>query len=174
MNDAQRPIASEETDPRIEFREVMGLFTTGVCIVSVPAGEQGVTAMTVNSLVSVSLEPRLLCWSLQNDASQFDLYVQAERFAVSILAENQAELALRYAARGDVLLRASDFAQSEGGLPVIPDALGHIECARWSDFVAGDHTMIFGEVTDLAPHCPINSTRAPLGFFGGKFCSIDS
>ena len=159
-------------DAQIEFRKVMGLFTTGVCVVSVPGGEQGVTAMTVNSLVSVSLDPMLLCWSLQNDASQFDLYMSAPRFAVSILGHGQAELALRYAARGDALLKPQDFIESAGGLPVIAGALGHIECERWSDHLAGDHTMIFGEVRGLA-HEPSFSTAAPLGFFNGRFCSID-
>ena len=71
MQDAERPDAEDDTqveaDPRIRFREVMGLFTTGVCIISIPVGERGVNAMTVNSLVSVSLDPMLLCWSLQNE-----------------------------------------------------------------------------------------------------------
>ena len=160
-------------DAQIEFRKVMGLFTTGVCVVSVPDGEQGVSAMTVNSLVSVSLDPRLLCWSLQNDASQFDLYMDARRFAVSILGHDQAELALRYAARGDALLRSEDFVESASGLPVIGEALGHIECERWSNHLAGDHTMIFGKVTGLSKSFASGSTPAPLGFFNGRFCSID-
>lgn len=155
-----------------EFRRQMGLFTTGVCVVSVPGGRHGVTAMTVNSLVSVSLDPMLVCWSLQNDASLFETYRDAGTFAVSILAETHADLARRYAARGDALLRASDFETSANGLPVIEGALGYIECSRWSHYLAGDHTMIFGEVIGMKPRGAGNEENSPLGFFNGKFCSI--
>ncbi len=163
-----RDVQQAETPGPLEFRQLMGLFTTGVCVVSVEAGAQGVAAMTVNSFVSVSLDPMLVSWSLQNSASQFDLYTEADRFAVSILSEDQAELARRYAARGDTLLQPDDFVSSDNGLPVIAGALGHLECRHWSKFAAGDHTMIFGEVSGLSPR----GSGAPLGFFNGRFCSI--
>lgn len=168
-----QPARSASTDEvQREFRRAMGLFATGVCVISVPSGEHGVSAMTVNSFQSVSLDPMLVCWGIQNDASQFDLYNDCERFAVSILADSHAELAQRYAARGDTLLRVEDFALSSGGLPVIDDALCHFECDRWSEFTAGDHTMIFGEVTGISASESQFLSRAPLGFFNGKFCSI--
>ncbi|WP_299196444.1 flavin reductase family protein [uncultured Erythrobacter sp.] len=170
-----QPAKSASTDEvQREFRRAMGLFTTGVCVISVPSGQQGVSAMTVNSFQSVSLDPMLVCWSIQNDASQFDLYNDCERFAVSILADDHAELARRYAARGDTLLRVDDFVQSDGGLPIIDGALCHFECRRWSEFVAGDHTIIFGEVTGMSASEANTPARAPLGFFNGTFCSIGS
>lgn len=168
MRDVQQANSPDPSD----FRRVMGLFTTGVCVVSIPGGEAGVSAMTVNSLVSVSLDPMLVCWSLQNSASQFAQYVDAERFAISILAEGQDMLAQRYAARGDSLLRADDFVASAAGIPVIADSLGHIECRRWSHYEAGDHTLIFGEVTGLGADGLEAVDLSPLGFFKGRFCSI--
>ena len=98
----------------------------------------------------------------------------AEKFAVSILGHDHAELALRYAARGDALLRPEDFIQTDGGLPAIAGAMAHIECSRWSDMLAGDHTMIFGEVAGMAQGSHSDTAPAPLGFFNGKFCSIDT
>ncbi|BDI60123.1 flavin reductase family protein [Qipengyuania nanhaisediminis] len=160
------------SDIRADFRKLMGLFATGVCVVAVPAGPQSVSAMTINSFVSVSLDPMLVCWSLQNDASQFDTYADADMFSVSILAERHAGLARRYAARGDTMLRPQDFIQSANGLPVIGDALGHLECRRWSLFPAGDHTMIFGEVFAMHPPAGNPPSDEPLGFFNGAFCSI--
>lgn len=168
MSDVQQA----ETPSTAEFRKLMGLFTTGVCVVSVEAGEHGVAGMTVNSFVSVSLEPLLISWSLHNSSSQFDLFAKADRFAISILSEGQNELALRYAARGDSLLNTEDFVRSAQGLPVVEGAIAHLECRNWSEFVAGDHTMIFGEVTGLSPHTDETDARSPLGFFNGQFCSI--
>lgn len=174
MHDIQPAKPASTDEVQREFRRAMGLFTTGVCVISIPEGEQGVSAMTVNSFVSVSLDPMLVCWSIQNGASQFGLYSDAKRFAVSILAEDHAELALRYAARGDTLLSAGDFVKSKGGLPVIDGALCYFECERWSEFVAGDHTMIFGRVTGMSMSEGNTAARAPLGFFNGEFCSIGS
>jgi len=177
LNDAQpvqtSPADSSTNDPRAEFRQLMGLFTTGVCVVAVETADGGVAAMTVNSFVSVSLEPRLISWSLQNAASQFDSYATAERFTVSILAQDQAELATRYAKRGDSRLQSGDFETSEQGLPIIVGALGYLECRRWSEFLAGDHTMIFGEVTGLSKALTSDAPVSPLGFFNGRFCAIE-
>ncbi len=178
MSDVEQAQMPSTDDPRAEFRRLMGLFTTGVCVVAVETENAGIAAMTVNSLVSVSLEPRLVCWSLQNAASQFDIYNAAQRFSISILGEGQADLARRYAGRGDTLLQSGDFAKSAQGLPVISGALGHLECCRWSEFLAGDHTMIFGEViglSDLAGSSPAAvASVAPLAFFDGQFCAIQS
>ena len=162
-----------ETDQKAEFRQLMGLFATGVCVVSVKSADGTATAMTVNSFVSVSLDPMLVSWSLQNASSQFDLYASADGFAVSILAEGQAELARRYAARGDSQLRGDDFVSGKFGLPVIDGALAHLECRRWSDYTAGDHTLIFGEVLGMSAS-NAGEAESPLGFFNGQFCSIGS
>lgn len=156
----------------VSFRELMGQFATGVCIVSVPEPAadpaDGPAGMTVNSLVSISLEPMLIAWAIQNASSQFARYTEAAHFTVSILAEDQHRLARRYAARGNAERDLADFARSEAGLPVIAGALGYLECRRWSLYPAGDHTLIFGEVTGIARARP----AAPLGFFGGEFCRI--
>lgn len=159
-----------------DFRKLMGQFATGVCVVSVEPpsdqGEQSVAAMTINSFVSVSLEPLLVCWSLHNSSSQFDLFANADQFAISILASDQGELALRYAARADTLLRGEDFEASAAGLPVIAGAIGHFECRHFRTYEAGDHTMILGQVTGMSTLPQDYERQAPLGFFNGKFCSI--
>lgn len=153
-----------------EFRKLMGMFPTGVCVVAVGAGDETSAAMTINSFVSVSLDPLLVCWSLHNTASQFDVFAGAQLFTISILAEQQGDHALRYAARGDTGMRGSDFARSEQGLPVIKGALGHFECRSWATYPAGDHTMILGEVTGLFEDAGPGA-RA-LGFHNGKFCAV--
>lgn len=150
------------------FRQAMGLFATGVGIVSLAKEDGSPSGITANSIVSVSLEPMLVCWSIQNGSSLFDVYATADHFAISILNADQRELALRYAARGDSLTQKTDFDTTQRGLPVIAGAVSVIECRHWSAYPAGDHTMIFGEVVGIAA----NEGVDPLGFFGGRFCRI--
>ena len=157
---------------RAAFRRLMGQFATGVCVVSASAPDDAsgetVAGITVNSFVSVSLDPLLVAWSLGNASSQFELWTSAPRFAISILAQDQAELARRYAARGSRELDPADFERTTNGLPVIAGALGHLECRQWSLYPAGDHTMVFGEVIGMhrAAH------EGPLTFYGGAFGGI--
>ncbi len=165
-----RDVSTSEAPGVAEFRALMSRFATGVCVIAVEAGETGISGMTVNSLVSVSLDPMLVSWSLQNASSQFDRYAGAERFSISILREGQADLAMRYASRADSQLRSDDFVTLRGGLPVVAGALGHVECTRWATYPAGDHTMILGEVADLDL---AGQDEPPLAFFDGRFCRID-
>lgn len=151
------------------FRQLMGQFATGVAVVSVETGNGTLAAMTINSLVSVSLEPMLVSWSLQNSASQFAAYADAPRFAFSILAEGQQTIARRYAARGSSALSQADFETGTHGLPVIAGALGHVACRRHAVHPAGDHTLILGEVEALALG---QGGGRPLVFFGGRFGAL--
>ncbi|MBI1402569.1 MAG: flavin reductase [Porphyrobacter sp.] len=153
------------------FRDLMSRFTTGVAVVSVPPGAEPIAAMTINSLVSVSLDPMLVCWSLQNSASRFAVYAEAESFAFSILGEGQQALARRYAARGNSAMDARDFEAGPAGLPVIAGAIAHLACRRFARHAAGDHTLILGKVEALAQGDP---QGRPLVFFGGRFGALPS
>lgn len=148
----------------------MGQFPTGVCVVALetPTGE--LAAMTINSFVSVSLEPLLVCWSLHNSSGRFDLFASATRFTISILAADQGEQALAYASRLAHEVRDGDFARSGNGLPIIKGALASFECRTHANHKAGDHTMILGEVTGLSG--PTQDSAEALGFFGGAFVSV--
>lgn len=154
------------------FRRLMGQFATGVCVVSANTPDDGagdtMAGITVNSFVSVSLEPLLVAWSLGNASSQFDLWTSTPEFAISILAQDQADLARRYAARGSRELDRSDFAHTDRGLPIIAGSLGYLECRQWSLYPAGDHTMVFGEV--VAMHRA--DEGRPLAFYAGAFGQI--
>lgn len=163
------PDGAHEAEARA-FRQLMGQFATGVAVVAL-RGEGGrISAMTINSLVSLSLSPMLVSWSLQNSASQYAAYAGASRFAISILAEDQAVLARRYAARGDSALLPGDFEEGAGGLPAIRGALGQIACRRFAAHPAGDHTLIIGEVIAMARG--LRGAR-PLVFFGGRFGGLE-
>lgn len=150
------------------FRRLMGQFATGVCVVSASTPDGEIAGITVNSFVSVSLDPLLVAWSLGNTSSQFEMWATVPEFAISILANDQADLARRYAARGSRELEQSDFARTQKGLPVIAGSLGYLECRQWSLYPAGDHTMVFGEVVAMRQA----DEGRPLAFYAGAFGEI--
>ena len=160
---------SQHTPDPATFRTLMGHFPTGVCVVALDAPGGGVAAMTINSFVSVSLEPLLVCWSLHNSSGRFDLFAGAERFSISILAEGQSDQALAYASRVDHHARDGDFDRSASGLPVVAGSVAHFECRSHAQHPAGDHTMLLGEVTGLSAK-PGKEDQA-LAFYKGGFSS---
>ena len=165
-----RDVQTQALPTSAEFRKAMGRFPTGVCVVALETEAGGIVAMTINSFVSVSLEPLLISWCLHNSSGRFDLFAKAERFSISILAADQGELAVAYASRELKAVREDDFELSPQGLPVLKGTLASFECDAFAQHPAGDHTMILGRVVGLS-ELPEGGAQA-LGFYGGEFIPV--
>ncbi|MDY0408961.1 flavin reductase family protein [Virgibacillus soli] len=143
------------------FRKAMGKFATGVTIVTTKTGED-IHGMTANAFMSVSLNPKLVLISIDEDANM-NRYIQDEkRFAVSILHEKQKYLSAYFA--GQVKERKTIAFANFLEMPVIKEALVTLVCDVADTIVAGDHTLFLGKVQDLA----IND-GLPLTFFDGDY-----
>jgi len=132
-------------DPR-DFRSSLGLYATGVAVVTTtaPGGEN--VGLTINSFASVSLDPPLILWSLAKTSPRLDLFAAADHFAVNILARAQEEVCMRFARPGEDRFAGLDTAPGIGGVPLIPDCLAHLECAREQVIEGGDHLILIGRV----------------------------
>ena len=84
-----------------EFRDAMGSFATGVCVITANPEGYEPFGMTVNSLASLSLEPALLLWSLQNNSECLPAFEKADKFAVNILTTDQQDLSNYYAKKAN-------------------------------------------------------------------------
>jgi len=79
-----------------QFRDALAQFATGVTIVCTRAGPQRYVGFTANSFNSVSLEPPLVLWTIARQSASLAAFEAAERYAVNVLAAEQAELARRF------------------------------------------------------------------------------
>jgi len=84
-----------------ELRNALGRFATGVCLITTTLEKQQALAMTANSFSSVSLDPPLVLWSLQNNSDVFGAFAGAKHFAINILSQEQEDLSNRYAKKGE-------------------------------------------------------------------------
>src|SRR5437879_3994210 len=84
------PEPAPAVDPT-EFRRVMGMFATGVTVVTVEVGGEA-HGMTANAVMSVSLDPPLVCVSVNRRARMDGFLQRAGGFAVNILAQDQQAL----------------------------------------------------------------------------------
>jgi flavin reductase ActVB len=129
------------------FREALARFASGVTVVTAP-GPRAPAGFTATGFTSVSLEPPLVLVCVGKKASAHDVVVEAERFGVSILAEEQRWIAEQFARSGVDRFRGVPLRGAS--VPLIDGALAGLECARRTWLDAGDHTVLIGEVLDAS------------------------
>jgi len=135
-----------ELIPSAAFREALAHFASGVTIVT--AGRaSGPIGFTATGFTSVSLSPPLILVCVAKTASAYDGVVGAELFGVSVLGEGQRWIAERFATSGiDRFAGVSVLAGPVASIPLIDEALAHLECRPHARHDAGDHTLLLGEV----------------------------
>lgn len=159
----------ENGDERRKLRAALGAFPTGVTITSARAPDGTPVGLTVNSFNALSLDPPLILWALNRSSPTLSVFETASHFAVSILADDQAEVSRRFAtAVPDKFagVQIADIAHGEGGAPVIVGSAAHLVCRRWAHQVAGDHVLFIGEVGIYA-----SSGKKPLIYYRGNYYS---
>jgi flavin reductase (DIM6/NTAB) family NADH-FMN oxidoreductase RutF len=104
-------------------------------------------AVTISSLVSLSLDPPLIGISVGKQASLSELLRNAGAFAMSILGGEQEDIARRFASGRPPLVHWDGVPLREGQFaPLIDGALGWIEARTRAEHEAGDHTFFIAEV----------------------------
>ncbi|MGH2868901.1 MAG: flavin reductase family protein [Solirubrobacteraceae bacterium] len=146
------------------FREVFGRFATGVAVVT-SAGPSGAGGMTANALCSLSLEPLLALVCFENRARTLPIVRDAGRFAVNLLAADQADLAGVFASKLPESEKLESVAHRlEDGVPVIDGSLAWAVCELRELIAGGDHTIAIGEVTSMGL-----GGGEPLLWYSGRY-----
>jgi flavin reductase (DIM6/NTAB) family NADH-FMN oxidoreductase RutF len=130
-----------------ELRALMREVPAPVSVVTVTAQGQS-AGLSVDSLVSLSLDPPLVGVALGKHAALHELLREARSFAVSVLGSGQEHLAQHFA-RGVPpigLWTGIETQEGELGAPLIEGALAWIECRLAFEHPAGDHTLFVGDV----------------------------
>ena len=148
-----------------EFRTALGMFATGVTIVTARTPLGQVIGLTANSFNSVSLDPPLVLWSLSQAAASLPAFRAGSHYAINILAADQKQLAERFAVKGSDRWTGVSFTEGMGGAPLLAGAAAAFECFNRSRYEEGDHVIFVGEVE----RCSWRPGASPLLFHGGHF-----
>lgn len=164
MHDPFDPVSIE--DGR-QLRDSFGSFATGVVIVTTSHAGEHIGA-TVSSFNSVSLSPPLVSFCIARSAKAADIWNIVDTFAVSVLANSQADLSTRFArSLGDKWTGVSIRPARLIDAPLIDGALTWFECETFARFDGGDHVVIVGRVVGATRNRAAGS--GPLLFFGGAY-----
>ena len=148
-----------------EFRKALGMFATGVTIVTARSAQGELVGLTANSFNSVSMTPPLVLWSLARAAGSMAAFSTGSHYAINILSAEQQDLARQFAARGNNRFAGVAFVPGAGGAPLLEGAVATFECFNRSRYEEGDHVIFVGEVE----RCTHRAGASPLLFHGGKF-----
>ena len=102
--------------------------------------------MTISSFSSVSLDPPLVLWSIAYEAHGYDAFINAEHFAVNVLAKGQERLSERFATRGVDKFEGLGCRDGRYGSPILPEYAAFFECSTEHRYDGGDHKIIVGRV----------------------------
>ena len=154
------------TVPRVEagtFRHVVGHLASGVTVVTTRT-DKGLFGMTASSVTSLSLEPPMMLACLNKAAATAAAVSQAGAYVVNVLGQGSEHVATQFATpRPD---KFAGVAVRTGilGLPLIDEALAHLECRVIEEVTGGTHTIFLGTVV----HADASEGR-PLTYFRGGF-----
>ena len=159
--EAERPdVADDGQDPAVALRRTLGMFATGVTVITTLRGEE-VHGMTANAFMSVSLEPPLVLISVARGTKMCSLLHEGMHYGVSVLCATQAELSDRFAGRS---AEAEPRFQIVRETPLVDGALAHFVARVEKSYWGGDHSLFLGRV-EYARQNP----GTPLLFHGGRY-----
>ena len=150
-----------------DFRKVLGHFASGVTVITTCDGDGRPTGLTASAFTSVSLEPPLILICVAHKSQSYPCIVERGRFAVNFLRREQEEISKRFATTRLDKFDGVPHRISALGLPILNEALAHVECVIVGSHVEGDHTIFIGRVDDCG-----TTDGMPLMYYRGKYDSL--
>jgi flavin reductase (DIM6/NTAB) family NADH-FMN oxidoreductase RutF len=150
-----------------DFRKVLSHFASGVTVITTSDTDGRPTGLTASAFTSVSLDPPLILVCVAHKSQSYPAMLERGRFAVNFLRSGQEDVSRRFATSGLDKFDGVPHRISALGLPILTEALAHVECVTVSTHVEGDHTVFIGRVEDSG-----TTDAAPLLYFRGKYAGL--
>ncbi|MEP7221195.1 MAG: flavin reductase family protein [Novosphingobium sp.] len=150
------------------YRQVLGYYPTGVCVITALDQQASPCGMVVGTFTSVSLDPPLVGFLPDKRSSSWSVIEQAGHFCVNVLADDQMELCRKLSVSGPDKFTGVEYTVSAHDLPILAGAMVSIECRLHSVIDAGDHWFVLGHVLGLEAL----RDGDPMLFHRGKYGSF--
>jgi flavin reductase (DIM6/NTAB) family NADH-FMN oxidoreductase RutF len=152
------------------FRSVLGRFASGVTILTARDASGEDHGMTVSAFCSLSLDPPLVLFCIDQAASMHGLLASDPPPAcgISILASNQEAWSRRFADETEQRFDGIAYSRGERGVVLLDEALAHLECSILRRMDAGDHTVFIARVDRAEPR-----HGRPLLYYRGGYAQLE-
>jgi flavin reductase ActVB len=127
----------------------MSMFPSGVTVVTAfDRNESHPVGFTASAFSSLSLDPPLVLVCLDRKAESHRVFQQARTMGISILAEGQADIAMRFANRGVEKFIDRTAPGEITGCHLVDGAVAQLECDIEHLLPGGDHSIVVGRVLE--------------------------
>lgn len=150
------------------FRQALGQFPTGVCVVTC-RGEEENLGMTMSSFNSLSLDPPLVLFSIDKRALSLPQWQRAAGYVINILADNQQAVSNKFARAGTDKWQGTHFSPGYAGAPILAGVAAAFECRPFAIHEGGDHLLFLAEVIRFS----FERDRRPLVFSKGRYARLE-
>ncbi len=153
-----------------QLRSAFSQFATGITVITARDAEGKPVGITANSFASVSLEPALVSWCIDKNATRYKEFVNAEYYTISILNSEQREMSDLFAMRSwdSSVFDEVEWYEGHHSVPQLPKVLARFHCKTEHLYEGGDHTIIIGLVEDFD-----SDPKSPLVFFQGDYLTVN-
>ncbi len=138
-----------------QFRDLRASVPSPVTIVTT-ADENGPVGATVSAFMPLSINPHLILIAMEDSSRVLDRIRERGQFAVNILAEQQAELAMIFGGPGREKFAHAEW-HLDHGLPRFDRVASWLSCEVADTLPGGDHVILLGKVTAVS-----NTETAPM------------
>ncbi len=154
------------------FRDGMRRLASGVCVVTLGAGERR-TGLTATSVASLSVEPPALLVCVKRQSSSYAAVKSLGAFAVNVLACDQREIAERFAGasglKGADRFRDGYWLVLPSGAPCLAESIAVFDCEVEERLERHTHAIVIGRVRRVL----LGDGRGALLYWRGAYDQLD-
>ena len=151
---------SKDANP---FKKCLSKFATGITVVSGKQDDR-YWGITVNSFNSVSLDPKLILFSIQKTSYHVNFFTVGQACTVSILNEKQQAVSNIFASHKELSYQ-NFFIEKKGINGIIKDCCAFFFCHVHKVHEGGDHNIILCSVQEFE----LLSDSKPLLYYNGQY-----
>ncbi|MEC5384738.1 flavin reductase family protein [Uliginosibacterium sp. H3] len=160
----QQVLPEQQSFDTKAFRRALGMFATGITVMTTRAADGSPVGLTVNSFNAVSLTPPMIVWSLSRHLSQRDAFEPCRHYAVNVLSADQVELSRLFAGKATDKFSTLEWDEGIDGVPLLRGCCAHFEVRNEIRHDGGDHLVFLSEVLRFE-----RFERDPLLYFSGHY-----
>ena len=145
------PNEAEEVVTVEEFRTAMRALPAGISVITTGTGEAA-SGIVVSSLTSISAEPPLVGFFINQSSSCYPVLLESGRFVANVIGEEHSEVMTSFLKRpqGQERFTVGNWREGYASLPVLADALASLECEIVFTQLIGTHRMVVGKIRKVA------------------------
>jgi flavin reductase (DIM6/NTAB) family NADH-FMN oxidoreductase RutF len=130
------------------FDSVLGRVPSGIYILTIGAGERA-SGMLVSWVMQAGFEPPMISVAIRQGRYIGDWIAAGQPFVINTLGEDQSALKKHFSSGfepGEPAFKGLSISHCPRGVPILDEALGHMECEPVRHVDSGDHRVFLANV----------------------------